>query len=228
MNIVGVMRVKNEARWIKRSIESQHFCDKIIVLDNHSDDDTRDICRQFSNVTVIESPFSDFNEGRDREFLAQKAKSLGAEWIVSLDGDEVFEWKTWVKIQESLNNPDINVIDFLSLNLWGSDDIVRVDRNYGCGYRGRIWRVPEGTLTYQPMHCALPDQTIHRVSWPNTFLYHYGFIDQRLRQMKFERYMVVDPHSSTNLTNYKSMVEESVHTESVRDFLRSKGLWQLA
>src|SRR5437899_367770 len=82
----GVFRVKNEARWIERSVRSVlPVCDRVLVMDDHSTDDTAAICRSLG-VEVVESPFFDLNEARDKNWLLDQVK---ADWILMIDGDEV-------------------------------------------------------------------------------------------------------------------------------------------
>jgi glycosyltransferase involved in cell wall biosynthesis len=70
------MRIKNEARWIKRVIESTYpLCERIFVMDDHSTDDTLEICRGLDErVHVYESPFPehDLDESRDKNWLYDK------------------------------------------------------------------------------------------------------------------------------------------------------------
>ena len=88
--IVAVYRLKNEERWIKKSLESVlSFCDSVIVLDNNSSDDTVKICNAFSDVSVITQGDLPFDESRDRNILLQKALELKPDYVLSMDGDEI-------------------------------------------------------------------------------------------------------------------------------------------
>jgi len=58
MKIVGMIRCKNEARWIERCLASiLPLCDQIVVLDDHSDDDTLARCQAMPKTYAFESPF---------------------------------------------------------------------------------------------------------------------------------------------------------------------------
>ena len=88
--IVVVYRLKNEEKWIKKSLESVlSFCDSVVILDNNSTDNTVKICKDFLNVNVIEQPNLPFDEARDRNTLLQKALELKPDYILSMDGDEI-------------------------------------------------------------------------------------------------------------------------------------------
>jgi glycosyltransferase involved in cell wall biosynthesis len=91
VNIVCVMRVKNEERWIGAALsEAVKVCDRILVLDDGSTDHTPEICRSFPQVQYryYQRPLE---EVRDRHELLQWALKNRADWIFSLDGDEVLE-----------------------------------------------------------------------------------------------------------------------------------------
>ena len=83
------MRVKNESRWIKRSIASiAPLCNAgILVLDDHSTDDTPDVARA-SGAKVWASTFEGLDEVRDKNFLMASAHLYAADWVIMIDGDE--------------------------------------------------------------------------------------------------------------------------------------------
>jgi glycosyltransferase involved in cell wall biosynthesis len=99
MPILGLLRIKNEARWIDRVVRSiSPICEKVIILDDHSTDGTQQICRA-AGATVIESQFSGCDESRDKDFLLTKAFELVPNkykvgvpdspwWALLIDGDE--------------------------------------------------------------------------------------------------------------------------------------------
>src|SRR5580692_11965682 len=91
MRILGLMRVRNEARWLEACLRAQHFCDHIVILDDNSTDETAAICDEFgSSVFRIDKEYdAGYEEGPDRECLAEFAIDFEPEWICSMDGDEV-------------------------------------------------------------------------------------------------------------------------------------------
>ena len=53
-NIVAMYRIKNEEKWIKKSLESVlDICSEVVILDDGSTDDTLSICKKFPNVVDI-------------------------------------------------------------------------------------------------------------------------------------------------------------------------------
>src|SRR5437899_2698756 len=123
MNFVGIMCVKNEARWIERVLSAQHFCERIIVMDDHSTDDTVRIAERFHNVMVVPSPFPDYHEGRNNEYLVELAAYFNPTWIVHCMGDEVIEPLAWSKIHYLAQNQSTTVMRFDVVNYWDGDKI---------------------------------------------------------------------------------------------------------
>ena len=77
-----IIITRNEAANIRACLESVAWADEIIVVDSGSEDDTVDICREFTpHVYVHDWP----------GFGAQKNRALGyatGDWVLSLDADE--------------------------------------------------------------------------------------------------------------------------------------------
>ena len=71
--IWGLLRIKNEARWIEKVIRSvRPVCEKILVLDDHSDDGTPEICESLG-CTVFRSEFTGIHEARDKDWLLDQS-----------------------------------------------------------------------------------------------------------------------------------------------------------
>ena len=115
-------RIKNEARWIKQSIESIYdFCDEIVILDDNSTDDTMNICTKFDKVVDIHTKTDSlFDEALDRNFLLDMALKRKPDVLLSLDGDEIFLPGSGKIIQEEIDilYPDKQVFEFQLLTLW--------------------------------------------------------------------------------------------------------------
>lgn len=209
MPLTGLMRVKNEARWIERSIKSiQPVCSKVWVLDNHSTDDTWRIAAQLG-CNVLESPFSDLDEARDNTWLMNQAMmdmgdthtgSCSTHWFLRIDGDEVLVEKDRDKLLDTLTHK-VTSYSVQILYLWDSESAVRVDGHYAKCYRPSLFRAIRHGMTYKNLsgkiHSTGVPQEIGyqpRVHDPEPVrLLHYGYIDKEIRQRKFDWYMSVDP-----------------------------------
>lgn len=80
--ISAVVITRNEAGNIERCLESLTFCDEIIVVDSHSEDETRAIAGKYTNQVYT----------RDwKGYADQKNYAVGLcknEWVLSVDADE--------------------------------------------------------------------------------------------------------------------------------------------
>ena len=77
-----VIITHNEADNIKDCLETVMWADEIVVLDSFSEDETVQLCRQYTDK-IFQSKFTDFS--------LQKNMVLGRasnEWVLSLDADE--------------------------------------------------------------------------------------------------------------------------------------------
>jgi glycosyltransferase involved in cell wall biosynthesis len=78
-----VLITRNEARRIRRCLESVGWADEIVVVDQHSRDDTASVCRAYG-ARVIERKMS-AGFGEQKNFAIAQASRP---WILSLDADE--------------------------------------------------------------------------------------------------------------------------------------------
>ena len=81
--IAVVLITRNEARRIRRCLQSVRWADEIVVVDQHSDDETAAICRELGARVVAREMTAGF--GEQKNFAIAQAR---AEWILSLDADE--------------------------------------------------------------------------------------------------------------------------------------------
>jgi glycosyltransferase involved in cell wall biosynthesis len=78
-----VLITRNEASRIRRCLDSVRWAEEIVVVDQHSGDDTAAICRTYG-ARVIERPMS-AGFGEQKNFAIAQASHP---WILSLDADE--------------------------------------------------------------------------------------------------------------------------------------------
>ncbi len=88
--IFGTMVVQNDediiAECIKHNLKSG--MDKIIVIDNGSTDSTQQIVKEFPEVVFLDIlP----NNGEEHSLMADVAMSMGAEWVVPISADELWD-----------------------------------------------------------------------------------------------------------------------------------------
>ena len=202
VNVAGIMRVKNESRWIKRSIESiAPLCNAgILVLDDHSTDDTPDVARA-SGAKVWASTFEGLDEVRDKNFLMASAHLYAADWVIMIDGDEAMEpgkvdylRATMQRAIESGNT--VRALAFSVLYLWDSEDQIRVDGVYRSMSRVSAFR--PGKERFEAtgganFHCGNCPQAITQRARAGVSLLHFGYMHRADRIRKYEWYREQDP-----------------------------------
>lgn len=212
MKIVGMMCVKNEARWIADVLRGMWFCHRILLMDDHSTDGTVSIAEMFSNVEVLPSPFLDYDEPRNNTWLLKKVAGLEPDWVMHTMGDEVVEFDTWIKIQPLLHDPDYSTIRFRVINLWDGIFMARTDGQWAKREADTLWRWSHRSLTYTGMHCGLPDGFEIRPHpdarlVPNATLRHYGYCSRTLRQEAYYFFMARDKNA-VRLAGYRDLLAE--------------------
>jgi GT2 family glycosyltransferase len=168
-----------------------------------------------------------FNEREERNALLALAESASADWILSVDHDEVLEPRVDRGTFERLmSHPDplVRAWDFGWVNHWDSMRLVRQDQPWGDGgtFRGgmrgfRMFRVcraaPRRVLSGNAigLHCGnvpMHDPIACRVS--GVRFRHYGYLRVNDRFRKHRRYTTIDPKPDAALTGggYGHLVAE--------------------
>ncbi len=219
LRTMGIMRIKNEARWIQQSIASQlPICDKVLVLDDHSTDGTRDIVRSFGGRCVLmESPFEGVSEGRDKRHLLQHVLRTNPEWALWIDGDEVLTGDAAELAQQEMADDAVAWYWLQMLYFWNSVDTIRTDGVYGYIGRPSLFRVrgQDVSKLYIPIGSGGAD--LHNggnCPWglagamgrSKIRIKHYGYLEPEERQRKYEFYNRVDPNNESE-DCYRHIIE---------------------
>ena len=201
--ITGMLRVKNESRWIGDVLHSALvICDRVYVLDDHSTDGTGEICRSFGDcLRVYSSPFSGLDEARDKNWLLDAIRLAGeTDWILAIDGDEVLG--NHEALAASIVSGAAESYALRVLYLWDRPDQVRADGVYSRFWRPSLFRSRAGvnfmsTPNGGNFHCGNVPQDLAKGSQrSNAFLLHFGYMDARDRRRKFDWYNQNDPNNS--------------------------------
>jgi len=75
--------VKNASASIRKSLNSVRFADEIIIVDDHSEDDTVKICKEFTDKVY---PTNQLNFAAKRNKILEEVVT---DWILYIDADEV-------------------------------------------------------------------------------------------------------------------------------------------
>lgn len=101
--IIGISLIKNEDIFVERAIENViDFCDKLIILDNNSNDDTWSILSRLANK------YKKINlmkwEDHHNSHLVIDEYIGGDYWIFGVDGDEIYDPKGLKKLKPLILN----------------------------------------------------------------------------------------------------------------------------
>jgi glycosyltransferase involved in cell wall biosynthesis len=211
MKVIGMLRIKNEGRWIERCLQSiLPLCDSIVVMDDHSDDDTLFRCQSMPKVNLLESPFSGLDEERDKNHLLTIVERESPDWILAIDGDEVLASDSLFTLRKALHSQ----WPCLSLRvryLWDREDQVRVDGVYGDFHRESVFR-PNGARfiangSGAHFHCGNVPAAIRqkRAVLNDVSLLHFGYLHRADRERKYAWYNAQDPNNARE-DGYRHMV----------------------
>jgi glycosyltransferase involved in cell wall biosynthesis len=206
--ILGAMRIRNEGAHIGEVISrALEVCPRIVVLDDHSTDDTVHVCRSFGDrVTVIDSPFTGLDEARDKNFLLRELLPARPDWVLWIDGDEVLERRGPQAIRQAVRQSgSVAVYSLRVAYIWDDPNHVRID-----GLFGRMARPSLFTLRGQRvetlefvrtgfggnLHCGnVPSGLVGATAALEVRLKHLGYVSRALREYKYDWYNSVDPNN---------------------------------
>ena len=218
--IVGTYRVKNEERFIEKSLKSiMDICSEIVVLDDNSTDKTVEICSSFDKVVDVQTQSNlVLNEVRDRNLLLQMGLKRKPDFILSIDGDEIFMPNAAEILFEELEviYSSTNVFEFQFLTCWDTIEQIRFDGIFGNYWQKRLFRTKNqpsdlkfnNTANFGNLHCgSIPKDTVGFDDQirSNVKIFHLASIDQKLRQQKYDYYTKIDANSNLN-DGYKHMI----------------------
>ena len=219
--IVTVVRAKNVGRWLGKLFESlDGLSSEIIVLDGNSSDNTIQICENCNKaVKIIRQGDIQFDETRDKNILYEEAKKRNPDFILTLDGDEIFAPKMQhILLDELKNNPQVNVFEFQSLFMWDKPNQYRSDGIFQTTWKKSLLRMKpqptdlhfDGMSFPGNMHCPQIPQKSIGFDTPfqsKVIILHYGYYDENLRQTKFNLYTKMDP-TNTSFDGYKHIISD--------------------
>lgn len=162
--ISGVIITKNASRTISQALQSLQFCDEIIVIDNQSIDDTKEITRKY-NAKVYDFRSLSFADSRNEGL--KKAKG---EWILYIDADE----RVSLELQNEIKHL---IIDSDRLHLLNAYFVKRKNfyfGNYQWPYIEKLERLfkKESLIEWYGKLHETP-RYLGKIGELNGYLYHY-------------------------------------------------------
>lgn len=129
-----ILIVKDAARDIQRCLESVKWADEIIILDSGSQDNTLEICREYTQ-NIFSTDWPGFGIQKNRALDKATGK-----WVLSIDADEALSLSLIEEIKQIIsNNQDQNdayavkrISFFAGKKIrygdWGRDNVIRLFR----------------------------------------------------------------------------------------------------
>jgi glycosyltransferase involved in cell wall biosynthesis len=206
----AILRIKNEARWIRQVLEAiQPICHKIFIMDDNSTDNTIAICSEFPNVIVKPSPFTTLDESRDKNWIYDQAlcypeyaNRQWPHWLLCIDGDEVLDARDSHLLYELMTSPrEIPAMKFKIIYLW-NETMQRVDGVYNDFCRPSAFRIINPGFRFQStpfgnganFHCSsIPQELLYQAVKTDVRLTHLGYMDKENRIRKWNWYNQIDP-----------------------------------
>ncbi len=205
--IVAILRIKNEERWIAKTLESlEEICGSVVILDDGSEDDTVKICEQNKKVVEIHKQSNlPTDASRDKNILLEMAKKTNPDYILTLDGDEVIMPNSKDVLFEEINvlYPESDVFEFEFLYMWDKPNQYRYDGYFCQAWHNRLLKMKNqpdnlrysGTGYVGNGHSpGVPQNSIGSAQSirSKVKILHYGNYDEELRQKKFKYYTTRD------------------------------------
>jgi len=169
------------------------------------------------------------DERDERNHAIALAEAMGANWLLSVDHDEILEDRvTRTEIERLMRHPDplVSHWDFGWVNHWDNVRLVRQDAPWGdggsyrSGMRGfRLWRASPNPQRPNRIHAG-NDLGLHCGNCPDADLpakrvsglrfRHLGYVRGADRVRKHARYMQIDPNPNPSLTGggYGHLIHE--------------------
>jgi len=235
--ILAMYRIKNEERWIEKSLESaSEICQQIVVLDDGSTDNTLKICKSFSSVVDIhEQKNLPFDDTRDKNILLKMGLKCNPDFIMTLDGDEIImpNMKQILKEDLCILYQQTDVFHVKYLEMREKPNQCRINDTTTTNFHTPILRMKNqpNDLLYEEMnfpgnlHCtSIPQNAIGQdnIVKSRFKVLHYGLYDEKLRLKKYQHYTKLDPEN-TEFFGYEHLINPEKFCGPLQYALLPKG-----
>ncbi|WP_224360798.1 glycosyltransferase [Hyalangium versicolor] len=230
--LIAAYRVKNAEATLRESLEATaRFADGIVVLDDGSSDGTRALCEHHPAVLRYEYQDLPFHERRDRNRVLTMAAEQGADWIISIDSDEVFEMdRARAQRLMRLTDPHVKVLGFHWYTFWEpSHTYFRADGIFGNMSGYRMYRCEPGQRivlgTENGLHCGnIPQFPAGAARYTDIRVRHLGYDTEPLRRAKHSRYRQLDPSPRPDLVGNSDYSHLLSSTVTLRRYPKEHGV----
>jgi glycosyltransferase involved in cell wall biosynthesis len=208
--IHGMMLVRNESgRWLEQVLKQMNqICDRVVILDDASTDNTVSICEEFGEVFRSNKQKWTTNELEARQKLWQLTtnKASDNDWILCLDADELFVdgHIDYIKYLFHVLPTEVDAVGFRLHDMW-SDTHYRDDQLWQA--HRYIWpmavRYKERFIYHwlnKKLHCGRFPGNASQKCYPTMIpIKHMGWSREADRIKKHERYLQCDPDGKNGI-----------------------------
>jgi hypothetical protein len=193
LSIICLTPVKNEEWILERFLKATSlWADHIIIADQQSTDNSREIARRFKKVILIENPGKEYHEYNRQQILLDKAREIpGKKLLVALDADEFFtaniftspEWQSVINAEPGtmIRTSWVHILP----RFWEASEDTRFDHFTGYMDNG------DELITQGAIHNArLPiPQNGYQIFLNSIKLLHYSEVDSERNRSRRRWYM---------------------------------------
>jgi len=202
-----MLRVKDGILFVEKWLARMDaLVDEIVVVDNGSTDGTYEIFRSHPKVAALERT-AGYHEGRDKILAYQLARVRGAEWVLWLDVDEIFEDRlTRDILDRMMASKRIVKYAFRKINFHKDYQHfeARLDKLWEMASPDRhMWKdQPAGYFADLQIHNGPICGIVRPTAVSSIRIKHIGSVDRTYLQRKTDIYLSVDPaHSEMYVRN---------------------------
>lgn len=221
--LITVIRTHNQAELLESAISNASiYSDGIVVLLDRCTDSSLTIATSFTKVVKVIDQHKPFDEARDRQLLIDDATKYGADWILSLDSDEIIEDAFTYEYAHKLMNPidpQVLAYGFNFKTFFLGQTHYRTDGTFGELWGVRFWRVLKHQAIqshgHEGLHCThgpfIPMFNTRRL---RTRVKHYGYDSIEKCIDKFQFYSTLDKKPDlvkTSPIGYKHIIADNIN-----------------
>lgn len=136
--IICLTPIKNEAWILDKFLKSTSlWADYIIIADQQSTDESREICKKYEKVILVHNDSPAYNESRRQQLLISEARKIeGPRLLITLDADEIVSpnFETSAEWNTMLNAKPGTIFEFQWANMLPDSKEIWLDLYHSWGY----------------------------------------------------------------------------------------------